>query len=279
MQEHANVIEQTLLGKTIAVPETRELDVFAAMLERRGAQVVRCPLVAILDSPMPDVVLTWIRAFIAGSCDDLILLTGEGVRRMFSCIEQHESSLREPFVARLAITRKIVRGPKPARALREIGLRAEIEAIAPTTDGVIETLQAMDLVDRRIGVQLYGSDPNLKLVEFLRSAGAVVNVVAPYVYADKSADGVVMDVLARMQRGEIDVIAFTSKAQVDRLLSVASRDVIDAALARTQIAAVGPVVADVLTNLGFNVEFMPEQQFFMKPLVRSIEEKLAVSSS
>jgi len=28
----------TLAGKTIAVPETRELDLFAAMLERRGAR-------------------------------------------------------------------------------------------------------------------------------------------------------------------------------------------------------------------------------------------------
>ena len=29
--------EQTLAGRTIAVPERRELDVFASMLERRGA--------------------------------------------------------------------------------------------------------------------------------------------------------------------------------------------------------------------------------------------------
>jgi len=41
---------QPLAGRTVAVPETRELEVFAAMLERRGASVVRCPLVAIHDA-------------------------------------------------------------------------------------------------------------------------------------------------------------------------------------------------------------------------------------
>src|SRR5215510_10972850 len=68
---------QTLAGRTIAVPETRELDVFASMLERRGATVLRCPLVTILDAPDPVPVLDWIRWFVSGACDDLILLTGE----------------------------------------------------------------------------------------------------------------------------------------------------------------------------------------------------------
>jgi uroporphyrinogen-III synthase len=113
--------EQTLAGRTIAVPETRELDVFAAMLERRGASVLRCPLVAILDAPDPAPVLDWIRWFSGGACDDVILLTGEGLRRLLACIEKNEPQLRGDFVAQLARVRKITRGPKPARALRELG--------------------------------------------------------------------------------------------------------------------------------------------------------------
>ena len=44
---------QPLKGRVIAIPETREVEIFAAMLERRGATVVRCPMVAILDAPDP----------------------------------------------------------------------------------------------------------------------------------------------------------------------------------------------------------------------------------
>ena len=94
--------EQTLTGRTIAVPESRELDVFSAMLERRGAHVIRCPLIAILDAPNPQPILQWIEEFNRGAFDDLILLTGEGLRRLLGCIERNAPSLRGDFVARLA---------------------------------------------------------------------------------------------------------------------------------------------------------------------------------
>ena len=120
---------QPLAGRTVAVPETRELEVFAAMLERRGASVVRCPLVAIRDAPDPAPVLAFARGFAGGSCDDLILTTGEGLRRILACIERHEPALRDRFLAALARVRKITRGPKPARALRELGLKPDLPGI------------------------------------------------------------------------------------------------------------------------------------------------------
>ncbi len=85
---------QPLKGRVIAIPETREVEIFAAMLERRGATVVRCPMVAIRDAPDPAPVLEWSRNFARGACNDLILLTGEGLRRILSCIERNEPRLK-----------------------------------------------------------------------------------------------------------------------------------------------------------------------------------------
>src|SRR5256885_8670263 len=93
------------------------------MLERRGASVVRCPLVAIRDAPDPAPVLAFARAFAGGACDDLILTTGEGLRRILGCIERHEPRLQAGFLESLGRVRKITRGPKPARALRELGMK------------------------------------------------------------------------------------------------------------------------------------------------------------
>ncbi|HJX21070.1 MAG TPA: uroporphyrinogen-III synthase, partial [Steroidobacteraceae bacterium] len=163
---------QPLAGRTVAVPETRELEVFAAMLERRGARVVRCPLVAIHDAPDPAPVLAFARAFAGGSCDDLILTTGEGLRRILACIERHEPALRDGFLVELARVRKITRGPKPARALRELGLKPDLPAQPPTTAGIIASLAGQDLKGRRMGVQLYGTEPNRPLMEFLEHTGA-----------------------------------------------------------------------------------------------------------
>ena len=193
--------EQRLAGRTVAVPESRELDVFAAMLERRGAKVVRCPLVAILDAPDPAPVLAWLRSFNAGEMDDLILLTGEGLRRLLSCIEKNEPALRPQFVAQLARVRKITRGPKPARALRDLGLRPDIAAETPTTQGVIDSLRGENLGGRTVGVQLYGLEPNLPLIHFLSGAGANVRTVAPYIYASQAADEAVRDLLTQMAAG------------------------------------------------------------------------------
>lgn len=270
--------EQPLAGRTIAVPETRELDVFAAMLERRGATVLRCPLVAILDAPDPRPVLEWIRWFNGGACNDLILFTGEGLRRLLSCIDRNEPALRADFVAQLARVRKITRGPKPARALRELGLKPDIAAEPPTTAGVIASLAAERLADRTVGVQLYGTEPNAPLIDFLQGAGARVRSVAPYIYASKSDDGAVSALLDRMTRGEVDAIAFTSAAQVDRLFAVAPATQVHAALARTRVAAVGPVVADALAQRAVRVESMPQDSFFMKPLTSALEAAFGARS-
>jgi uroporphyrinogen-III synthase len=270
----APVDTQPLAGRTIAVPETREIEIFASMLERRGATVVRCPMVAIRDAPDPAPVLHWSRTFAAGACDDIVLLTGEGLRRILSCIDAHEPSLRETFVKSLASVRKITRGPKPARALRELGLKTDIAAEQPTTEGVIASLRALDLKGRRFGVQLYGTEPNRTLTDFLQGAGASVSTVAPYVYADAADDEAVAKLLARMRSGGVDAIAFTSTPQVERLFAVAPADEVRSALARTLVAAIGPVVAETLHRHGVQSRLMPEDSFFLKPLTTVLEEAL-----
>jgi uroporphyrinogen-III synthase len=272
-------MSEPLAGRVIAVAEARELDVFAALLERRGAQVQRYPLVRIIDAPDPVPVLAFLRSAAEGGCDDLILLTGEGLRRMMGCIDRHQPALRTPFLAALKQMRKITRGPKPARALRELGLSSDLPAAVPTTQGVIETLRAFDLHRRRIGVQLYGAEPNVALIEFLRGAGALVSTVAPYLYADGATGAAVLELLERMAGGQIDAIAFTSKAQVERLFRAAPAERVRAALASTNVAAVGPVVSDTLASYGVAVNAMPDSAWFMKPLTASLSELLADSST
>jgi uroporphyrinogen-III synthase len=265
---------QSLAGRTIAVPESREMEVFAALLERRGARVIRCPLIAIRDAPDPAPVLAWSRRLAAGALDDLILLTGEGLRRILAAIERHEPALKPPFVAALGQMRKITRGPKPAKVLRELGLKPDIAAERPTTEGVIAGLRGLDLRRRRVGVQLYGTEPNRPLVDFLEGAGAAVATVAPYVYADAADERAVRDLVEQLRGGRIDAMAFTSSAQVERLIAVVSEDGARSALANTLVAAVGPLVADTLLRHGIEARLMPEESFFLKPLTSALEAAL-----
>jgi len=261
-----------LTGRTIAIPETRELDLFAQMLEQRGADTVRCPLVTILDAPDQAPIITWLKLLVADRFQDLVLLTGEGLRRLLAAAER--AGMKELVVAALSRLRKITRGPKPARALRDISLRSDLAADIPTTDGVIAALAQLDLAGRNIGVQLYGSDPNLKLINFLRQAGAAPYPVAPYIYSNKADDSKVVNLIKQLALGEIDVIAFTSMQQITRLRDVAEQnqmqETLMKGLSRVKVAAVGPIVAEALKDIGARVDMMPEESYFMKPLVNAI---------
>jgi uroporphyrinogen-III synthase len=145
-------MSDALKGRRIVVPETREIELLAGMLEKHGAEVIRCPMVAILDAADPAPVLAWIERFIATPPDDLILFTGEGLARLNKLAAAHE--LAEKFVAALARVRKITRGPKPARRLRELGLKPDLPVEPPTTAGIIASLSQQDLRARRVAVQL-----------------------------------------------------------------------------------------------------------------------------
>ncbi|WP_226944556.1 uroporphyrinogen-III synthase [Pseudomonas sp. FME51] len=272
-----------LAGRRVALPESRELDLFANMLLKRGAEVVRCPLVAIHDAPDQQPILDWLQQFNSQPWDDFIVLTGEGIHRLLTASERAGGSVRDEFIARLAQVRKITRGPKPGAALRTVGLKADLVAVEPTTAGIIRTLQSEELRGRRIAVQLYGSDPNLLLMDFLREAGAEVTAVAPYVYADDVEDARVDALIAEMATGRLDVIAFTSATQVRRLFQIARRSVGEQALRdilrRLKIAAVGPVVAGELRERGLQVDLMPSSSFFMKPLVRELVKQLGTRPS
>jgi uroporphyrinogen-III synthase len=262
----------TLDGLAILVPESRELDLFAAMLETEGATTLRCPLVQILDLDDTTEAEAWIGRLIAGTFQDVIWLTGEGLRRLLPIAER--DGRRAAFVAGLGRVRMITRGPKPARALREFGLVPDLAASAPTSQGVLDALATEDLGGRSIGVQLYPGDSGWPLVMQLRARGAEVFPVTPYRYAAQSDAKQVVDAIRAVIAGHIDVIAFTSSPQVERLLDVAREaeltEQLTAALARVRIAAIGPVVQETLRRHGITTMLRPETAFHLKPLVRAI---------
>jgi uroporphyrinogen-III synthase len=260
-----------LHGRTVALAEHRQLEELAQMLEKEGASVLRCPMLTILDAPDPAPVRAWLEELIAGRFAYVLLFTGEGLRRLLA--QADRDGTRAAAVAALARTRTLTRGPKPARALKEVGLAPTLVAQAPTTEGVIATLSAEPLRGQTVGLQLY-SESNPPLQKFLCEAGATVRTVLPYVYAPATDAERVADLIGRMAGGRVDAVVFTSSPQVDRLYEVASERGLGAALRqgleRTRVAAVGPVVAENLRERGSRVDICPEQGFVMKNLVKII---------
>ena len=271
---------QPLAGRTIALPEARELDRLAELVEHEGGTALRCPLVSIRDAPDPAPSEAWLRALVAGDFDDVIFLTGEGLRRLLATAER--LGIKAEVVAALGRVRKVTRGPKPARALHEIGLSSDLAAPVPTSAGVIDALAALELHGRRVGLQLYGEEPNRPLVEALERAGAQVRTVAPYVYASASDGAAVLALVDALDGRRVDAIAFTSASQVDRLFEVAvaagAEARLRAALGHARVAAIGPIVVETLQRHDVRIDVVPEKGFVMRRLVNALAEALGPKS-
>jgi len=269
-----------LEGRRVALAEGRQLEELADLLAREGATPLRYPLLSILDAPDPAPIVAWLRELIADRFAILVLMTGEGVRRLLGFAERE--GLRDPAIAALGRTRSVSRGPKPGQALREIGLTPSRIADAPTTDGVIAALGTESLRGQHVGVQMY-SPTNPPLTDFLAQAGAVVHPVLPYVYAPAADADRVAHLIDRLAAGDLAAVVFTSSPQVARLYEVASERGKESALAdglkRTCVAAVGPVVAETLRQRGAPVHVCPQQGFVMKNLVRQLTRHLTGGST
>lgn len=253
----------------VLVPESRELDLFASMLEAEGAVTLRCPLVQIAALDDATEATAWINRMIATPFDFTVLMTGDGLRKLTDLA----GNRRDDFIRALARSRIVTRGPKPARALRDIGLVAALAAAEPTSAGILETLEKEKPRGRSIGIQLYPSDAPLPLIGNLRDLGAAVFPVTPYRYVAEADADQVIHAIDDLAAGKIDLIAFTSSAQIERLFAVARQSgreqQLGEVLARTAIAAVGPVLEQALRARGLSSAVHPAS-FHLKPLVRAI---------
>lgn len=276
MSTPSDETDRVLDGKVVAVPESRQVDVLANLLQRRGASVLRCPLIGIEDSPDEPAVVAWIDRLISTPTSLVVFYTGEGVERLAGFA--HRAGRAAAFVAALERTPKLTRGPKPKRALKKLGLGAEYAATEPTTAGMMDTAERIRAPLERVAIQLYTRDQDRQLADYFVARGAEVDAVAPYTYASAADDERVAALLEEMAAGRVDAIAFTSKAQVQRLLELARKRRLDsllqAGLSKTKVAAVGPVVAAELGDAGIRVDIVPRESYSMKPLVTSVCELL-----
>ncbi|MBV5270315.1 MAG: uroporphyrinogen-III synthase [Afipia sp.] len=260
-------------GYRILILETREEAQFSRLLSEQGADVLQCPMFTIRDAPDPAPVEAWIRLFIDRPFDDLVLMTGEGLRRMMKVAQR--IGVDQDFIAAIGKAKRFARGPKPVRALREIGLDAQAQTETPTSEGVAAMLAKENLNGHRVGLQLYPDKDHGKLIAAITSLGASVETVLPYIYDGEAAETNIVAAIDEMAQGRVDAIALTSSGQVRRLIEVARahgcEDKLRGGLAQTPIASVGPVVSDELKANGLHTDIYPaNDSFFMKPLISAM---------
>ena len=238
----------------------------AALVTTYGGRPVAAP--AMREIPLdsnPDA-LAFADGLLAGRFDIVILLTGVGARALLNVVETKHS--REAFVAALAKTKVVPRGPKPLAVLRELNItpwvtvpepntwRELLEAIDKAQGGPDKARPTGTLAGLRIAVQEYGKS-NPELLDGLEQRGARVTRVPVYRWALPEDIAPLQAATAAIARGELDVVLFTTSAQILHLEQVAQAqgqlEALRAGLRRTVVASIGPTTSDELRQHGVDI--------------------------
>lgn len=243
--------------------ESRRAHDLASLLRRSGGEVVYAP--ALREIPRADEpgILEFGGRLESGECDALMLLTGVGTTILIDALCTRWP--RAAILDRLARTRLICRGPKPAAALQAAGLLPAAVAREPHGDEqLLELLvERLDVAGKRVFVQEYGA-VNGDLAEGLEARGARVTPVKVYRWALPVDTRDLRAALQSIAQSRVDAAIFTSTHQVENALEFAQHlglgDALRAAFRRSVlVASIGPVTNEALRRHGITPDLTPDR--------------------
>ena len=127
-----------LNGYRILILETREEAQFSRLLTEQGADVLQCPMFTINDAPDPAPIEAWIRRAIDKPFDDLVLMTGEGLRRLMKVARR--IGVEQDFIAALGRRENSPAAQNPAGRCARSGWSRSMTTEKPTSEGIAEML-------------------------------------------------------------------------------------------------------------------------------------------
>ncbi len=209
-----------------------------------------------------------------GRVDAAIFLTGVGANAMMG-IADSMSRLAE-FETALRETTVIARSPKPARILRRHKIPIDIMPPEPyTSSDLTAAMASLDLNGKRVIFQRYGG-PDSELPTYLRERRADYRELTLYDWGLPNDTAPVLRLIDRIEQGEVDALAFTSRPQVPNLLAIAETAGREESLKRSlsgpvAVASVGPVCTRKLVESGISVDIEPDHPH-MGSLVMAVAE-------
>ena len=193
--------------------------------------------------------------------DTAIFLTGVGANAIMGIADamgrlaEFEDALREITV--------VARSPKPGRILRRHKIPIAIMPPEPyTSSDLTAAMAGLYLSGKRVIFQRYGG-PDSELPTYLREQGANYQELTLYDWGLPDDISPVLNLIDRMEHGEVDALAFTSRPQVPNLLEIAAQagkeESLRGSLAGSvAVASVGPVCTRKLLEQGIGVDIEPE---------------------
>jgi uroporphyrinogen III methyltransferase/synthase len=182
----------------------------------------------------------------------------------------------EPFLERLAVTGKTLAGVKTAKMaaigsetakrLESAGASVSLVPARYQAEGILDEMNAGMMAGKRVLIPRAAKARDV-LPETLKQWGARVDVVEAYRTVPTKID--IAALREKLQRGEINVITFTSSSTVLHFVELFGGAPLASILGEVAIACIGPITAKTVEESGGRVAIMAHQ-FTIDGLVTAI---------
>jgi len=238
-----------LFGRKIIVTRAPEqAGEFSTMLEMRGATVLECPTIRLIEPESWQLLDLAIREL--ASYNWLILTSGNAVRFFFHRLQALGMDARA-----LAGCKVCAVGPKTAEEFDSFGIRADLVPTAYKAEGVVDEFSRLDLQGKKI---LFPRADKAREVipRELKRMGAHVD--SPVAYRNVFPERLPPEALFELEKRSVDCITFTSSSTVQNLAAMLGEDMLVDLLKGVTVASIGPITSKSCRELGLKVDVEPD---------------------
>ncbi len=234
--------------KTILLTRSAEAnESVLPLFEQYGFNVLVFPTIEILDPASWEECDTAIRKI--QSYDGIIFTSANSVERFFLRIDDVA-----PETISLVQSKPIFSvGEKTSLRLRDLGVRVALTPDTYNADDLVESILSDD-ISEKVFLFPKGDLATETVPQKVRSLGARVDEVV--VYRNVMPEPAQLEhIRAALSNGGIDVVTFFSPSSIRNFLQLIEPRTLKGIL----VAVIGPTTASAATNLGLNVDIVPEQ--------------------
>ncbi len=236
-----SVESQPLRGLRIAVTRpAAQADDFLRGLRALGAEAVSHPTIRIQGPSDPEPLRQAVQSL--DRFDWIVFTSANGVARFWHVLEAGGGAVGWPTQIRVAAI-----GPATAEALRGRGIEAEVMPEEYVAEAVANALIDLHELTGRKVLLPRAAEARKVLPERLRAAGAAVEEVVAY-ETGPDPEGIA-ELRNALDRGELDMVTFTSASTVREFVGQAGLD-----LGVARVAVIGPVTAAAARAAGLRVD-------------------------
>ena len=253
LREHLNWFEnKPLFGKRIVVTRAREqASGFLARLNELGAACIEFPTIQVVPPKSWDPLD---RAIMRLERYQWLLFTSvNGVKYFFKRLKDLELDMRELKDMKVGAI-----GPKTAEAVYKKGIRPDLVPDEYRAEAVVDAFGKWDVKGINILLPRAAKARQVLPVELVKMGASVDEIPA---YQTVQPDHDKGRVRGMLEKGEIDMVTFTSSSTVTNFWEMFSeeRQELKTWMAKVAVACIGPITAQTAEEQGLSVSLIPEE--------------------